>query len=97
MMEDHCSVFRTEAVLKEGIDKLNALMARIQQAQLQDHSRIFNTARVEALELENLAECAMATLVSALHRQESRGAHSRMDYPDRNDEDYLKHSLYYSR
>jgi succinate dehydrogenase / fumarate reductase flavoprotein subunit len=95
VMEDHCSVFRTETVLQQGIEKLNNVIARIQKAQLHDHSKIFNTARVEALELENLAECAMATIISALQRQESRGAHSRMDYPDRDDQQYLKHSLYF--
>jgi len=95
IMEDHCSVFRSEAVLQQGIDKLKDLISRLDKAQLHDHSRIFNTARVEALELENLAECAMATIISALYRQESRGAHSRMDFPDRDDQQYLKHSLYF--
>ncbi len=96
IMEDHCSVFRNESVLQEGINKLKQLFKRINTVALHDHSKIFNTARVEALELENLAECAMATIVSALHRHESRGAHSRMDYPDRDDKNYLKHSLYFS-
>ena len=95
IMEDHCSVFRNETVLQQGIEKLQDLIARMQNAQLHDHSKVFNTARVEALELENLAECAMATIISALDRQESRGAHSRMDYPERDDQQYLKHSLYF--
>jgi len=59
---------------------------------LQDQSKIFNTARIEALELENLMDIAIATVSSALGRQESRGAHSRMDYPDRDDQRWLKHS-----
>ena len=62
---------------------------------LQDHSKIFNTARIEALELENLVDVAIATVTSALQRQESRGAHSRIDFPDRDDNRWLKHSLYY--
>jgi succinate dehydrogenase / fumarate reductase flavoprotein subunit len=62
---------------------------------LRDHSRVFNTARIEALELENLMEVAVATILSALRRQESRGAHSRIDYPERDDVNWLRHSLYH--
>jgi succinate dehydrogenase subunit A (EC 1.3.5.1) len=67
---------------------------RLQHAGLMDTSRVFNTARIEALELENLIGVARATLVSALARTESRGAHSREDFPERDDEHWLKHSLY---
>jgi succinate dehydrogenase / fumarate reductase, flavoprotein subunit len=94
VMEDHCGVFRTAEVMQEGVIKLRALRERIDNAVIQDHSRTFNTARVEAMELENLMDCAMATICSALGREESRGAHSRMDFPDRDDERWLKHSLY---
>jgi len=94
VMEDHCGVFRTAEVMQEGVSKLRALRERIDNAVIRDHSRTFNTARVEAMELENLMDCAMATICSALGREESRGAHSRMDFPDRDDERWLKHSLY---
>ena len=95
VMEDHCGVFRTEAVMAEGFTKVRAIEERLRDAVLHDHSRIFNTARVEALELENLVECALATVASALARRESRGAHSRIDHPDRDDVNWLKHSLYF--
>ena len=96
-MEDHCSVFRTEEVMREGLDKVKAIAARLDDARLQDHSRVFNTARVEALELENLVDCALATVTSALQRTESRGAHSRIDYPDRDDQNWMRHSLYFKQ
>jgi succinate dehydrogenase / fumarate reductase, flavoprotein subunit len=95
VMEDHCGVFRTEEVLAEGLRKVRAIEARLPDARLQDHSKVFNTARVEALELENLVDIAIATVASALARQESRGAHSRIDYPERDDVNWLKHSLFY--
>ena len=94
MMQKHAGVFRTDAVLREGLAKLNELEARLAQAGLQDTSRVFNTARIEALELENLMGVARATLVSAINRTESRGAHTREDFPQRDDEHWLKHSLY---
>jgi succinate dehydrogenase / fumarate reductase flavoprotein subunit len=62
---------------------------------LRDHSKVFNTARIEALELENLMALGLATVASALAREESRGAHSRVDFPQRDDERWLKHSLYH--
>ena len=95
IMEQFCSVFRTEEVLQEGLTKVLELEARLADVRLQDHSKIFNTARIEALELENLVDVAIATVTSALQRQESRGAHSRIDFPDRDDNRWLKHSLYY--
>ena len=94
MMQKHAGVFRTDAVLREGLTMLNELDARLAQARLQDTSRVFNTARIEALELENLMGVARATLVSAINRTESRGAHTREDFPQRDDERWLKHSLY---
>ncbi len=94
LMEDHCSVFRTREVMAEGVEKLKALRERIEGVRLKDHSRTFNTARIEALELDNLMDVGMATLCSALYREESRGAHSRIDFPKRNDAEWMKHSLY---
>ena len=74
---------------------MQALHARLQHAVLQDQSKIFNTARIEALELENMIEIALATIMSAQAREESRGAHSRVDFPERDDDKWLKHSLYF--
>jgi len=69
--------------------------ARIGRTGIKDKSKVFNTARVEALELDNLIEVAVATLVSAEARKESRGAHDRADHPKRDDANWLKHSLWY--
>ncbi len=95
-MENHCGVFRTRDVLEEGVKRVRAIKERIADARLQDHSKVFNTARVEALELENLAEIALATVHSAAAREESRGAHSRIDFPARDDKNWLRHSLYFA-
>ncbi len=94
-METYCGVFRDEATLAEGVEKVRALRVRLADATIQDHSRVFNTARVEALELENLMDVALATVVSAHARRESRGAHSRVDYPERDDVNWLRHTLYF--
>jgi len=94
-MEDYCGVFRTDDVLAEGVKRMLALEARMDDARLQDHSKVFNTARIEALELENLMDIALATVVSAHARTESRGAHSRIDFAERDDEHWLKHSLFF--
>ncbi|MBE9516619.1 MAG: succinate dehydrogenase flavoprotein subunit [Proteobacteria bacterium] len=94
-MEDYCGVFRTQDILDEGVQKVLQLEKRMADAVLKDHSKVFNTARIEALELENLMDISIATVVSAAARHESRGAHSRLDYPDRDDEHWLKHSLFY--
>jgi succinate dehydrogenase / fumarate reductase flavoprotein subunit len=93
-MEENCGVFRTQELLDEGIKKVTKLAERLQHATLRDHSKIFNTARIEALELENLMDIALATVHSAAARHESRGAHSRLDYPKRDDRNWLKHTLY---
>ncbi|MDP4558676.1 succinate dehydrogenase flavoprotein subunit [Halomonas meridiana] len=95
IMQNSFGVFREEKNMQEGVKKLADLRSRIANAHLPDKSNAFNTARVEALELDNLMEVAEATAIAALERKESRGAHSRYDYPDRDDVNWLKHSLYF--
>jgi succinate dehydrogenase / fumarate reductase flavoprotein subunit len=89
-------VFRTEELMENGIKEVSDLRDKSQNIHLADKSSQFNTARVEALELLNLIEVAEATAISANERKESRGAHSREDFPDRDDENWLKHSIYFS-
>jgi succinate dehydrogenase / fumarate reductase, flavoprotein subunit len=94
-MQAHCGVFRNQELLSEGVNQIMELEARVARTAIQDHSRVFNTARVEALELDNLIETAKATVVSAEARRESRGAQARSDYPTRDDVNWLKHTLWY--
>ena len=95
-MQAHCGVFRFPDMLKEGIAKIGEVAERARHTAIADKSRVFNTARVEALELDNLVEVAMATMVSAEARTESRGAHARADFPERDDDKWLKHTLYFA-
>ena len=97
MMEEFCGVFRTQDVLDEGVEKIRGLLGRLDGVMLGDQSKVFNTARFEAFELENQLEVAMATMLSAAARQESRGAHSRLDFPERDDREWMKHTLYFNR
>ena len=94
IMQLHFGVFRKAELMEEGLDKIRALRPRIAAKTLKDNSRVFNTERIEALELDNLLAVAEATAVAALNRTESRGAHAREDYPDRNDDTWLCHTLY---
>ena len=94
IMQNHFGVFRRGDFMKEGIEKLKALRPRIENVQLSDTSNAFNTARIEALELQNLLEVAEATAVAAEWRTESRGAHAREDFQERDDENWLCHSIY---
>ena len=96
VMQAHCGVFRFPDLLADGVVKIREVAERAKSTQIKDHSKVFNTARVEALELDNLIEVAQATMTAAAARQESRGGHARDDFPDRDDENWLKHSLYYS-
>ncbi len=101
-MQSHASVFRTQALMDEGVAKMAELRERVQNIGLKDQSKVFNTARIEALEVENLIEAAQATIVSAAARHESRGAHTVDDYGDtpehpngRNDTQWHKHTLWH--
>jgi succinate dehydrogenase / fumarate reductase flavoprotein subunit len=94
-MEDYCGVYRDHETLTTGVEKIREIVARLPNARLADHSKVFNTARIEALELENLMDVALATIVSAQARTESRGAHSRVDHPERDDEKWMKHTLFF--
>ena len=103
-MQQHAGVFRTQATLDEGVAKIAALRKRVNNINLKDKSKVFNTARIEALEVENLIESAEATIVSAAARRESRGAHSVDDYGNspehpngRNDTEWHKHTLWHSQ
>ncbi|OYT90387.1 MAG: succinate dehydrogenase flavoprotein subunit [Burkholderiales bacterium PBB3] len=102
-MQQHAGVFRTQKSMDEGVTKIAALRDRVNAINLKDKSKVFNTARIEALEVENLIEAAQATIVSAAARHESRGAHTVDDYADsaehpngRNDKEWHKHTLWYS-
>ena len=103
-MQTHAGVFRTQSTMDEGVARIAALAERVKGITLKDKSKVFNTARIEALEVENLIEVARATIVSAAARHESRGAHTVNDYGDtpehplgRNDAEWLKHTLWYSQ
>jgi succinate dehydrogenase / fumarate reductase flavoprotein subunit len=94
-MQAHCGVFRFPDMLQEGVRKIRAVAERAKRTQIKDKSKIFNTARIEALELDNLVEVARATMISAEARMESRGAHDRADHHKRDDVNWLKHTLWY--
>jgi len=105
-MQQHAGVFRTQASMDEGVQKINALRSRALNITLKDKSKVFNTARIEALEVENLIEAAQATMTSAAARHECRGAHTVNDYErgaddaefplGRNDKEWMKHTLWWS-
>jgi succinate dehydrogenase / fumarate reductase flavoprotein subunit len=106
-MQQHAGVFRTQASMDEGVRKIAALRERVDAIGLKDKSRVFNTARIEALEVDNLIECAQATIVSAAARKECRGAHTVSEYErpaddpvaplGRDDANWMKHTLWYSQ
>ena len=94
VMQNYFGVFRRGDYMEKGVSALSDIREKIDNLHLQDKSAAFNTNRVEAIELQNLFEVAEATAISSLQRTESRGAHAREDYPDRDDENWLCHSLY---
>jgi succinate dehydrogenase / fumarate reductase, flavoprotein subunit len=94
-MQAHCGVFRFPDMLEQGVEKIKQVAERAARMEIKDKSKVFNTARVEALEVENLIEVALASLISAEARKESRGAHDRADFPKRDDVNWLKHTLWY--
>ena len=95
VMQEDFGVFRTGDVMASGLNRLKALQEKLAHAMISDKSEVFNTERVTALELDNLMATAYATAQSALARTESRGAHSREDYPKRDDAHWIKHTLYF--
>jgi succinate dehydrogenase / fumarate reductase, flavoprotein subunit len=95
-MQAHCGVFRSTERMDAGVVKIAELTERAKNVAIKDKSKVFNTARVEALELANLVESANATMVSAAARKESRGAHAHKDFSGRDDANWMKHTLWYS-
>jgi succinate dehydrogenase / fumarate reductase flavoprotein subunit len=95
MMDKHAGVYRTGELMKEGLEKIAELKERFGKIKIQDKSRIYNTNLIQALETENMLELAEVLLFSGLAREESRGAHARRDFPKRDDEKFLAHSMVY--
>ncbi|HZD41982.1 MAG TPA: FAD-dependent oxidoreductase [Terriglobales bacterium] len=93
VMNDKVSVFRTEGGMQEALEKIGELKERYKHVSLDDHGKLYNTELLNTWELSNLLDLAQATTASALARKESRGAHAHEDYPDRDDENWLKHTL----
>ena len=92
-MQADCAVFRTERTLAEGVGKIDAVYKRMADVHVSDRSLIWNTDLVETMELDNLISQASVTIAGAVNRKESRGAHMHEDYPKRDDENWMKHSI----
>jgi succinate dehydrogenase / fumarate reductase flavoprotein subunit len=93
VMQDHAAVFRTGETLNQGVTKLNEVFASFAQVSVEDRTLVWNTDLIETMELDNLLGQAVATLNSAANRKESRGAHAREDFADRDDVNWMKHTL----
>ncbi|MBN3814483.1 FAD-binding protein, partial [Paraburkholderia sp. Ac-20347] len=96
-MQNHAGVFRTEKLMAEGVKMIGEVAQRVGDLHLKDKSKVFNTARVEALEVANMIEVARATMVSAEARKESRGAHAPSEHKERDDQNWLRHTMWYSK
>ena len=94
-MQLHCGVFRFPDSLADGVRKMLAVAERVKHTFVKDKSKVFNTARLEAIELDNLVDTAVSTMISAAARTESRGAHDRSDHPDRDDAHGMKHTFWF--
>ncbi len=92
-MQKHAAVFRTAETLQEGVDKMNEIYASFNDVAVTDRSLVWNSDLMETFELANLLDCAQTSIQCALNREESRGAHAREDFPDRNDDEWMKHSI----
>jgi succinate dehydrogenase / fumarate reductase flavoprotein subunit len=92
-MQEDCAVFRTEETMREGVDKIAAVYSKLPDIKVTDRGLIWNTDLMETLEFDNLIVQAAVTVNSAVNRQESRGAHAREDFKDRDDKEWMKHTL----
>jgi len=95
LMDKHAGVYRTGPSMREGLDKIAQLKQRFQKIAIQDKSHVYNTNLVQVLETENMLDLAEVLLFAGLSRQESRGAHARTDFPNRDDDKFLAHSMVY--